>query len=228
MSDTKVPTPEQIAELRAAIAAATQGPMSMWGGRGWPKGWDAVPDAEIVWPIAQATASTDGGYVAAALSHEDQRLLWLLWNAAPALLDAAERCARYERYGLIATDVARDAAVQRAEAAESALTTAIARAEAAEKERESLMARIEEVSGVTAAECPLSVEAALAALDKLDRMRPVVEAAVAEYRAADAANDETEPDDTQVQRNGRWAKAETTLHIAVHNYLDGAHAKGGG
>ena len=55
---------------------------------------------------------------------------------------------------------------------------AIARAEAAEKERESLMARIEEVSGVTAAECPLSVEAALAALDKLDRMRPVVEAAV--------------------------------------------------
>lgn len=58
-------------------------------------------------------------------------------------------------------------------------------------------------------------------------MRPVVEAAVAEYRAADAANDETEPDDTQVQRNGRWAKAETTLHIAVHNYLDGAHAKGG-
>ena len=51
---------------------------------------------------------------------------------------------------------------------------------------------------------------------------------MAEYRAADAGNDETEPDDTQVQRNGRWAKAETTPHIAVHNYLDGAHAKGGG
>lgn len=59
-------------------------------------------------------------------------------------------------------------------------TTATLRAElaAVTAEREALLARIEEVSGVTAAECPLSVPAALAALDKLDRMRPVVDAAV--------------------------------------------------
>ena len=93
------------------------------------------------------------------------------------------------------------------------LAAAIARAEAAEKERESLMARIEEVSGVTAAECPLSVEAALAALDKLDRMRPVVDAALLWHRG-----------ETQAEES----RNDDGLRAAVAAYLDGDHAKGGG
>lgn len=196
MSDTKVPTPEQIAELRAV--------------------WSRF--------VAEQTLSARTRVV-------DE---FIGCRRISALLDAAERCGELERrfanLEMHSCAVAKAADRMRAheKVQDEMLRAAIARAEAAEKERESLMARIEEVSGVTAAECPLSAEAALAALDKLDRMRPVVEAAVAEYRAADAANDETEPDDTQVQRNGRWAKAETTLHIAVHNYLDGDHAKGGG
>lgn len=54
---------------------------------------------------------------------------------------------------------------------------------------------------------------------ELARQRPVVEAAVTEFRAADAANDEEQPNETQVARNGAWTKAEMALHIATRNYL---------
>lgn len=77
--------------LKEAIAAGTPGPVSMWSGRGWPKGW-GVPDATIVWPIAPVTASTDEQYAAATLSKEDQRMLWLLWNNAATLIAMAEQC----------------------------------------------------------------------------------------------------------------------------------------
>lgn len=55
--------------------------------------------------------------------------------------------------------------------------------------------------------------------EERDRMRPVVDAAVAEYRAANDANDEEQPDDTQVLRNGRWAKTEAALRMAIFAYL---------
>ena len=189
-------TPEQIAELRAALAKATPGPWRTFAGINDDGVWAACgPEHEADY---DADETNEPGDVAEQAAQRDAELIALMRNALPSLLDAAERCARLsesiglkfngESVAVPAIDIIENVAVQ--------LASAIARAEAAEKER--------------------------------DRMRPVVEAAVAEYRAADAANDETEPDDTQVQRNGRWAKAETTLHIAVHNYLDGDHAKGGG
>ena len=85
-------TPEQIAELRAALAKATPGPWRTFAGINDDGVWAACgPEHEADY---DADETNEPGDRAEQAAQRDAELIALMRTALPALLDAAERCAK--------------------------------------------------------------------------------------------------------------------------------------
>ena len=83
-------TPEQVAELRAALAKATPGPWRTFAGVNDDGVWAACGPEHAA--DYDADETNEPGDVAEQAAQRDAELIALMRNALPSLLDAAERC----------------------------------------------------------------------------------------------------------------------------------------
>lgn len=216
-------TPQALAELERLEKAATPVPVVMWGGSGWPRAWNVVANADVVWPVAHRDTSTDAEPFAVFLRHEDQRHYAALRNAAPALIAAARRLGELQMtmdtiahvVGAV-HDQSTGPSYPGDDVEVLAATRTLHRQLTAANAR---IAELEDALNRDRTELAAALGKIVDEVKKRDRMRPVVEAAVAEYRAASLANDETEPNETQVARNEAWSTTETALYVSIHAYL---------